>query len=330
MILTVDSALLKQAITQMSALYKNNEQFRAFNMSVKDNILYLNVNTGLRYEAALPLEGVHEDISANLIFRDITEILGDKGEVRLELTPMYCVVSTGIFEITLQVANDVVTPLYHTKEPNALYMPKEQFSAIVKTLCNTMSFRKAYKLTPLLTFNGAHSYVKFPTMWLKCKGGYIHSNLTQDMADIIIAFVPDSFCEKEDVLYFYNDFATLIVPSAAPSEDTFDQVKEQLAPIAEIDFSTVVPALRKSHKVLGNGNATIYFSKRGMRVQIMRVGVSSLLHFGEPGDVIVSVQLPLEFFLNVAAIMGGQTTILYGGGKICLDNICSILMSVNS
>ena len=332
MIITVDSALLRQAIRQMSALYKNNEQFRAFNLTVKNSKLYLNVNTGLRYEAIIPLNSsVSEEVSVNLIYRDITEILNDVGEIRLEVTSMYCTVTTGVFEINLSMANEVVQPMFHKKKAEPSYMPKEQFGAIVKTLCNTPNFRKAYKITPLLTFNGDSSYVKYPTMWMKTTGGYIHSNLTRDMADVIIAFVPDSYCEEGELIYFYNDIATLIVPSAVPSDDTFDAMREGLKEVCEIDFGTVVPALRKVHHVLGDGNLMLYFSKRGMRLSVMRAGVSSLLYFGEPGEITATVQLPLEFFLNIAMVLNRATTISYGGGKICLDNnLCSILMSVNN
>lgn len=329
MIVKVPAKELKRALSDMAPLFKASEQFRAFNLSLVNSTLYLNANTGIRYETAIALTENYPKFEINLIYQDISEILGEKGTVELELSPASCVVRTGVFDITLTLANDSVTPLFHQKEcedslPNF-------FEFVCKTLMNTQTFRKALKITPILSFNGETSHVKFPTVWIETMGGYLHCNLTADIVDIIITFSPTSFCEQEDRVIFYNSSSTLIVPSAPPSENTFSKMCSGMQEICEIDVSYILPALKKVSKVFGNGGCTLFFSPMGIKMQLFRPTVHSLLTFGTPDTIVASAQLPLEFVQAAFAIINGPAKILYGGGKLCVQSSTTrILLSVSN
>lgn len=329
MIVKVPAKELKRALSDMAPLFRTSEQFRAFNLSIVRGTMYINANTGVRYETAIALDTTYPEFEINLIYQDISEIIGEKGTIEMELSPASCMVRTGVFDITLTMANDTVTPLYHQKEyedplPNF-------FEYICKTLMNTQAFRKALKITPILSFNGETSHVKFPTVWIETMGGYLHCNLTADIVDIVIAFAPTSYCEKGDFVIFYNSKSTLIVPSAEPSANTFNKVSAGMQDICEIDVSYILPALKKVSKVFGNGDCTLFLSAHGMRVQLFRPTAHSLLTFGAQETITASVQLPLEFLQAAFAIINGPAKISYGGGKICVQSQSTrILLSVSN
>lgn len=327
----VKSSALKKAIKEMSYLYKYSEQYRAFNMTIHGSSLYISANTGLRYETDLRLaEPATEDYDVNLLYQDISELLGERGDVTLDMTPVSCTVLTGVFEVTFTESNDSVTPL---RRPRAEYTEEisDHFADICKTLTNTLTFRKAYKLTPLLTFNGSKSCVKFPTVWIETDGGYLHKTITMETAEVIQNFHPTEFVENEDTVVFYNDTATLIVPASAPESNTFDQLVRGMNLMCELDVTNIVSAMRKITRILGNGQVNLFFSPKGLRMQIMRAGIHSMLTFGEMTQINLSVQLPLEFVFAVFSLLGSTVKIFYGGGKLCLQNFDTrILMSVNS
>lgn len=331
MTVKVASALFKQAISEMSALFKHSEQYRAFNMDVNGMELYISANTGLRYETRVPLTTpCSEHINVNLIYQDISELLGARGEIVLDFTPASCTVRTGVFEVTFTEANDSVTPL-RRPIPSSTYELSDMFTDVCKSLTNTMTFRKAYKLTPLLTFNGNKSYVKFPTVWIEVNGGYIHKTFTMETTEVIAAFAPTSFIEEEDTVTFYKGQSSLMVQGNAPEENTFDRLAADMKKITEIDVSEISIALRKISKVLGDGQVTMFLGPSCIKLQVMRVGVHSLLSFGDASTITTSVQLPLEFVQAVFSILNGRITIYNGGGRICLMNSSTrILMSVGN
>lgn len=329
MTVNVPKASFRRAIKDMAPLFRASEQFRAFNLSIKEDQLYINANTGICYETVIGLDKSYDNFSLNLIYQDISEILGDKGTVELELSPASCTVTSGAFEVTLSLANDTVSPLYHKRSGEST-LP-EFFQYVCKTLTNTLAFRKAYKLTPLLTFNGNVSYVKFPTMWIETMNGYLHCNMTMDIVDIVLSFEPNSYKELEDRVFFYRDNATLVVPCSSPSESNFDKMTKGMIKVSEVDVENLAGLLRKVVKVFGNGGATMFLSSQGFRLQVMRPGAHSYVNFGAGGTIVESAQLPLEFILAVFNILGGRVTIYFGGGKICLQNSTTrILLSVNS
>ena len=328
MIVNVPKADFKRAIKDLAPLFRFSEQFRAFNLSIKGGVLYINANTGLCYETAIPLKEEYNDFEINLIYQDISEILGEKGDVELNLSPASCTVSSGAFEVTLSPANDSVTPLYHSKTEES-QLP-EFFQYVCKTLTNTLTFRKAYKLSPILTFNGKVSYVKFPTVWVETMNGYLHCNLTMDIADIVLNFEPTSYTEKEDRIFLYRGDTVLVVPCSTPSENNFDKMVQGMIKVTELDVANLAVLLRKVAKVFGNGGATMFLAERGFRLQVMRPGAHSFVNFGDTGAIKASAQLPLEFILAVFNILGGRVNIYFGGGKICLQNSTTrILLSVN-
>lgn len=319
----------KRALSDMAPLFKTSEQFRAFNLSIVKSTMYINANTGIRYETVIPLDSKYDDFSINLVYQDISEVIGEKGTIELELSPASCMVRAGMFDITLTLANDTVTPLFHRKEHEDS-LPSF-FAYICKTLMNTQVFRKALKITPILSFNGDTAHVKFPTVWIETMGGYLHCNLTADIVEIVTTFSPTSFCELEDVVVFYNANSTLMVPSAEPSPTTFNTVCAGMAEICETDVSYILPALKKISRVFGNGECTVFFSNHGMRIRIFRPSAHTIMTFGTPEGIIATVQLPLEFLQATFALINGPCTILFGGGKLCVQNKQSrILISVNS
>lgn len=329
MIVNVPAAAFKRAISDMAPLFRTSEQFRAFNISIEGDKMYINANTGICYETVIQLDASFPAIDINLIYQDISEILGERGSIELELSPASCNMRTGAFDVTLSVANDTVTPLHHVKEDEE-NLP-EFFSYACKTLMNTQTFRKALKLSPILSFNKTSAHVKFPTVWIETMGGYLSCNLTQDIVEIVSAFSPTSFCELEDRVIFYNDSSTLIVPSAPPSDNTFDKMCSGMNKVCEIDVSKVVPALKRVLKVFGNGMCNMFLSSEGMRIQLFRPTVHSVLTFGTTGTIVASVQLPIEFVLATFVLVNGPVKILYGGGKICVQNqFTRILLSVSN
>lgn len=329
MIVNVPAKEFKRALSDMAPLFKASEQFRAFNLSIAGTTLYLNANTGIRYETAISLTESYPKFEINLIYQDISEILGERGMVELELSPASCVVRTGVFDVTLTLANDSVTPLFHTRGDEKS-LPSF-FEYVCKTLMNTQTFRRALKITPILSFNGENSHVKFPTVWIETMNGYLHCNLTADIVEVVVAFSPTSYCELEDRIIFYNNSSTLIVPSAPPSENTFSKMCTGMQQICEIDVSYILPALKKISKVFGNGGCTMFFSDNGIKMQLFRPTVHSLLTFGTSGTIVASAQLPLEFVQATFALINGPAKILYGGGKLCVQNSTTrILLSVSN
>lgn len=331
MTVQVPSDLLHTIFIELASLFKFNEQYRAFNVTVKDSYLYINANTGIRYEAVIPVEATGT-ISANILFKDVSEVIGQRGTVKLDIHETYVILSTGIFEITFSMANEVVTPLLTGPLDGEVMVP-DTYSYIVGTLTNTAQLRKAYKLDPYLIFNGKYAYIKFPTVYIRTAGSGLDMTIDSQSAYTVRAMKPTSYkYQGTDTVAFSNDHAVLIVPCSRPEDISFDKLLPSEEFVATWDMTGVANYLRKAHKVLGDGMCMLYLGDSGFVLHIMRAGVNSKMMFGDATTITKhAVQLPLEFLLNIATLLEGTTKVTMGGGKLWLQGTTTaILASVTS
>lgn len=331
MTVKVPSELLQTVFIELASLFKFNEQYRAFNMTVKDGTLYIAANTGLRYEASIPVEA-EGNISTNILFKDVSEVIGQRGFVELDIHETFVQLNTGIFEITFSMASDVVTPLLKGPRFGTPMVP-DTFAFIVGTLGNTAALRKAYKLDPYFIFDGAYSYIKFPAVYVRTAGNGLNMTIDSQSAYTIKTMKPTSFTPQgDDSVMFCNAHAFLIVPCSRPESISFEQLLPKQEFVATWDMTGVATHLRKAHKVLGDGMCMLFLGNSGFILHIMRAGVNSKMMFGDPTAVTKqAVQLPLEFLLNVASLLEGTVKVTMGGGKLWLQGTTTAaLVSVSS
>lgn len=331
MTVTLESSYLSRVFTELGIMFKNNEQFRAINLTTKNGKLYINANTGIRYEACTDVE-TNEETSVNVLFQDVSEILGQRGTVKLELMPTHVLLTYGLFQITFSMANESVTPMFNTKESGDHAMFTDRFVNAYKHLSNTATLRKGYKLDPYLCYDEKCAYTKFPTVWVRTNGCGLSISLDRATASIIERFFPTSYSINDDTVLFYNSYAVLCVPYKQPVDDNFDKMIPTSGLEARWDFEPVVPALKKILKVVGEGMCTITLGKNGFLLRVMRKGVNTVMSFGDVTELSkVSVQIPLEVLLNISMLANTQAAITYREGLLWITTqSCGILISVAS
>ena len=331
MTVRVQCSILHSIFNELGAIFKNSEQFRAFNFTVKDGTLYINANTGIRYEARIYNVG-SGSADINVLFQDVSEILPQSGEASLELEPTYVLLSVGVFRITFSLANDTVVPMLTTNTAGDLSINTSSFYSNYKTLTNVATLRKAYKLDPYLCYTPESSYIKFPTVWIRTRGCGLSMSLDRLTAIAITVFSPTSYTVSGDVAYFYNSNAVMCIPFRIPEDNNFDAVIPTNGFNASWDFEPVATALKKIVKVVGEGMCSIVLGEHGFSLRIMRKGINTVISFGDTTQLSkYTVQVPIEILFNVALLANTKVKVTYGGGKLWITSAYSdILMCVTS
>lgn len=332
MLVKVKAAILREAFDQLAVIYKSSEEYRAFNMRYAKGKLTLTSSTGVKYVCTLDATSDEDDaLDVNLLFRDVGELLPGRGDMLIELTPMYATLKTAYVDLTLQQANEIVTPYTAALSMDTKPINAEDIIDTIKCLTSTAAFKKAYKLDPLLTLNTSGCLVKFPTVWIHKSGLQIATNITPDDAMVLCKFEPTKVRERENDFVFFNDNAILILQKVTPSIDNFRELSKGCNKVCSLTQEGLIATLRKLLKILGPGMCDIYFCAEGIRMRILRAGANSMFTFGNADKVAATAKLPLEFVLQMFSIVGEQdVTISSGGGKLCLTSgTTSILTSVS-
>ena len=333
MLIKVEASVFRTILTEMAVIYKNSDEYKAFNMRYKDKQLTVTSSSGVKYVSKIPAESDETgELDTNLLFKDVSELIPGRGSLTIELTPMYATIKTGSVDITLQQANEIVTPYTAALSLDMRSINTEDLVWNIKVLSNTSAFKKAYKLEPLLTLNTEACLVKFPTVWIQTRGTALSTNITPDDANILCKFEPTKLRERENDFIFFNEHAFLIIQKVTPSENNFDELASTCEEVCTLTQEGLLITLRKLLKVLGPGNCDLYFSEKGLRMRVLRAGANSMFTFGEVDKHLKSVQLPLDFVLQMFSIVGeSNVKISMGGGRLCLSaGAVSILTSVSN
>lgn len=321
---------LKQVFEELGILFKVSEQFRAVCFTHSSNKLYITANTGCRYEACLEVEETaKEEMSSCVIFRDIAEVIPGSKSVVVDVEPLFVTVDIGYMEVTLNQANEIVTPMKHVRGTST-ELDTISFISNLTVLSNTSFLKKAYKLNPPIILGKDYSLVKFPTVWILGRPGIIGSNFIQEDIDIITKFAPTSYIRNDSDVIFYNNLSMLMLGCTDPSENKFAELASPCKKVCTTTTEGIASSLRKLIKVIGTGDVNLHLCENGFRLTVHRVGLNSNIRFGEDGPILVTVKIPLEFLVGIFSMLNGEIKIGYGGGKLCLvTSQTHILISIN-
>ena len=331
MLITVSGKDIKQAFSAIAPLIKKSETSNSVAIGYEDNILYITIDAGIRYQKEIAVKSVIDPVTTTLTvwFKDISDFIYARSDVNIEINNLSVSISTDDFSTNLLVSDAIITRLT-SRGGERRDINLDLLEMSVKKLLSTSAVSRALQVTKPIVFDMDYAYMKFTTIWIKCKSSGLKSILSVEYAKNIIDFQPE-YVYVSDVLEFHREDAMLVVPNNVSSDErAFDNIVETTKHITTIPTEQIFGILQKLSRALGNATAKVYVYEGGLEFAVSTPTSKVSKKINATGEVKTSFEAPLEFLLVCFNLIGDLgIDIRRKDGLICLrNNILTILLSV--
>jgi hypothetical protein len=331
MIITVSGKFIKQTFIDLNPILSKSDMAKSIAFTVQDNRLYITSSAIFpMYQSFVEIKDSvdYVSMSATVLYSRIEDFISSREDVHLEFTKVSVNLYTEDFEKPFVLSDSVIT-LIDIEETRGVEFDFPSLAHSIEKLASTSILQKTLQVDKPFLFFGSYALLKFSTVWIKIRSAGVYSSISKEHAKCISNFEPKTILDG-DIIHFYKDNATLLVPKNAIEDDkTFEELVNSLTVITQFNVDGIFGILQKITRAAGFGECRCYVYQNGIELQKITQSSSLTKKINCEGEQLAAFTLPIEYILmSFNLLKDGQAEILVGDGKVCLrNNQVSILLS---
>ena len=325
MFVKVKSVDIKRAFSDISTLGCDTVAFTTENRK-----LVISSGTTILYENILDCTEISDytETVINVQYLDLTDLLGDKDDVKLTFTQYSVELSYRTLEVSLNMSDTVIQRPTNTDTPNAL-TNASALQLAVGLFKSLGVFQKTLQMERPLQIFGDYGLLQFPTVWVRVRSSDLRTVLTREQALVIGKFKPESYSET-NVITLYRDTAKMVIPIVpVPDGDEFVTLVSTMTSYGTKTTKGLLARVKRLSTTLGVCDCDVYIGESTLHFAVRKNNMSIV---DKSDDVIQnSFTTRLEYLVAFFAMLGSDSDIevlMNDNGNVCLRNAnVSIIMS---
>lgn len=332
MILTINARQLKKAFEEISPLVKKSEMSKSVAFNYIDDYLIVTADAGISYQRRLDVSSAVDAVNTGITvyFSDISSLLPSKGTVDIEITKFSINISAEDLETSLIVSDSIITP-FKTTNTKGVNLSMNIINTAVNKLNSIGAIKKSLMTERPLLFSGDYVYVKYTTIWIRCKSMVLNCMLSSEDAKRMIDFEPTEVVIG-DALEFKKENAVLRIPnSVSVNEHNFEDKENSLEKITTIETEGLASTVQKLIASMDAKPCKVFLYESGIEISVNTQRSSISKRVNVYGKVISSFETRLDYLLMCLNLLGDLgAEVKRKDNVLCLKNsLVTILISVD-
>lgn len=301
-------------------------------IKVVNGEMYFTCTTGVNYQTILKCDEDDVNLTANVLYYDISMLIPSSGLVSLEfLSHGVNIIGDGFlveFNNSYSIVEDPEFPdvTYRASNPTL-------YSEGLKNLLN-MGLNKLYSLqTPIVLLNDI-ALQMFPNTWVQVRVSSLNLQaiLDYDHAKLLLKFSPTqvAMCSENNTVLLKNGNGVLQIPYKPVTDATnITALLEDLNTSCKFSIEHYLDKLRNVSKLNPKSSCKLAVFETGIKTTIKHNSSSVEVATGDiTGSCLKVVHLPIQLWLTLLRGLGSSyIEILTGGDKLCLRTQATVIVT---
>ena len=325
MLIEVESSDLKKVFSDISSL-----SCEVISFTTENNDLIITAGTSVVYETVIHIVQSlnYMDTVMNVQYLNMEELLGEKGNVKLEFTQFSIDMEYRTMSISLSASDSIVQRPDADTAEKVLIPDRDSLTSALSVFKGLGIFQKTLQMDRPLQLFGDYGVVQFPTVWVRVRSSGITNVITKEQAIIISAFEPEEYSIGE-TLSLYKGNARLMLPlSPVPEDDEFLQLVDTMTSLGAKTTKGLLARTKRLSRTLGVCDCSVYVGESTLHFAITK----NTLHIVDKADDTIqySFDTRLEYITAILGLIGSDNAleVLTGKDIVCLRNArVSVILS---
>lgn len=318
MFIKVPSSQLKRALHDVKALNPTVVSF-----TTEGERLIVTAGSSVMYEDYIDITSTSSDYMdtvANVQYLDISDLLGEKDEVKLEFTGFSVELRYRSMSMSLAASDSIVQRPEEDNAEKVVISDRDSLKSALTVFKGLGIFQKTLQMDRPLQLFDTYGVVQYPTAWVRVRSSGITNVITKEQANIIATFDP-THCSMSSVITLYREDAKLILP-VVPVPDN-DEFKDLLGTMETVGIRSTKGLLRRVKvlsSTLGVCDCSVYVGESTLYFAVTKNTLRITDDVAE--NVSFSFDTRLEYMVAVLNLIGSDSDmeILEGKDSVCFRN----------
>lgn len=322
--ISVDSKEMASIAKDLEVLLNKSTLGAAVAFRLKGNRLEIRCFNLAFYKAVVFSEEQYEECEVVVVYKSISKMLPSTGLVQVTLSPAGVELKSPVSEITLY-KNIATVDSYEVENFGFTGFDYVKVRTGLKELLSTTSIINSIGTAVNINMLGKFMHCKYATVYLECPSSGIVNSITKELGKVLLNFLfGDDVCffaESGGAQVFKKGNRYLLMPLNPVKEKSIMDLVNVEDVLGTMNVNGLGTRVKEIVQAYGNGVGRVdfYDGKVTINRQDSYCKISTTV--GGGSEHLISIDVNLEHFRDVLAVIGDSFTLYRRGGKACLRSL---------